>query len=150
MVRNIVLFTLDFALTFQDNCVKSKVGDITAPSVSSLKPLYSSSVASNDSDFINSDDPSVDYCIVCQKTAPTEILDKRTTNSCLKSFVVWRALWYGIQSRLSAHPDLGDRKIARSYGGKVAKALAYFPSKRRETLSHVGLHCFANIVRALG
>jgi hypothetical protein len=46
----------------------------------------------------------------------------------------------GIQGGLWAHPDLGDRKIARSYDGKVAKALAYFPSKRRETLSHLGLH----------
>ena len=36
MVCNLVLFTLDFALTFQNNCVKSKVGDITASSVSSL------------------------------------------------------------------------------------------------------------------
>ena len=60
MVRNLVLFTLGFALTFQNNYVKSKVGDITALSVSSLKPLYSSSVASNDSDFINSDGPSVE------------------------------------------------------------------------------------------
>ena len=77
MVRNLVLFTLGFALIFQNNCVKPKVGDITTPSVSSLKPLYSSSVASNNSDCINSDDPSIDYCIVFQKAARTEMLDKR-------------------------------------------------------------------------
>ena len=59
-------------------------------------------------------------------------------------------LWHETQIELSAHPDLGDLKIARNYGGKVAKALAYFSGKRRETLSHVGLHYFANIARALG
>ena len=31
----------------------------------------------------------------------------------------------------------------------MAKALVYFPNKRRKTLSNVGLHGFANIVRAL-
>jgi hypothetical protein len=141
MVRNLVLFTLGFALIFQNNCVKPKAGDITTPSVSSLKLLYSSSVASNNSDFINSNDPSVDYCIVFQKGARTEMLDKRHHEFFASKAPLFGARFDdGIQGGLWAYPVLGDRKIARSYGGKVAKALVYFPSMRRETLSHVGLH----------
>ena len=105
-MRNLVLFTLGLAPTFQNNCVKPKVGDITATSVSSLKPLYSSSVSSNGSDFINLDDPAVDYCSVCQKTARTEIPDNRyhiflpQKPRCLAPALAWNTKWAFGSSRV--------------------------------------------------
>ena len=123
--------------------IRTDAADIVTlyPSPSGGKPLFPSSVVSNDIDFIKSTDASVAYCIAFQKTGRAKMVDKRHNRllTLNVSFFVVRFA-DGTRVGLWAHPGLGPRAIILHYAMHVARSLSHLPSAMRETLSHVVIH----------
>ena len=78
-MRIFSIFILSISMVFIGQGIPTDAADIVTLNLSPSagKPLFPSSVVSNDIDFIKSTDASVAYCIAFQKTGRAKMVDKR-------------------------------------------------------------------------
>ena len=78
-MRIFSIFILSISMVFIGQDTRTDAADIVTLNLSPSagKPLFPSSVISNDIDFIKSTDASVAYCIAFQKTGRAKMVDKR-------------------------------------------------------------------------
>ena len=78
-MRIFSIFILSISMVFIGQDIRTDAADIVTLNLSPSagKPLFPSSVVSNDIDFIKSTDASVAYCIAFQKTGSAKMVDKR-------------------------------------------------------------------------
>ena len=142
-MRIFSIFILSISMVFIEQGIRTDAADIVTLNLSPSagKPLFPSSVVSNDIDFIKSTDASVAYCIAFQKTGRAKMVDKRHNRllTLNVSFFVVRFA-DGTRVGLWVHPDLGPRAVILHYARHVARGLSHLPSAMRETLSHVVIH----------
>ena len=142
-MRIFSIFILSISMVFIGQDIRTDAADIVTLNLSPSagKPLFPSSVVSNDIDFIKSTDASVAYCIAFQKTGRAKMVDKRHNRllTLNVSFFVVRFA-DGTRVGLWVHPDLGPRAVILHYARHVARGLSHLPSAMRETLSHVVIH----------
>ena len=109
-MRIFSIFILSISMVFIGQDIRTDAADIVTLNLSPSagKPLFPSSVVSNDIDFIKSTDASVAYCIAFQKTGLAKMVDKRHNRllTLNVSFFVVRFA-DGTRVGLWVHPDLG-------------------------------------------
>ncbi len=103
------------------------------------EPLFPSSVASNDIDFITSADPSAFYCLWPDGPSRQEMPDKRNDELMVDDVQVFFATFTdGTRVDIWTHPDLGDR--AEEVALQLTGPLGRLPSFMRARLDHVVVH----------
>jgi hypothetical protein len=105
------------------------------------QPLFPNSVASNNLEFIRTDDNSVFCCLTYEGTNRAEMPDKRNDELFVNGAFIYLARYEdGSSVELWAHPDLGSPSLAKKHVEPVANAIGKLPSFMRSKLNHVVIH----------
>ena len=93
-MRIFSIFILCISIIFLGHRLQTNAADIKtlSPLTSAAKPLFSSSVVSNDIDFIKFTDASMAHCIAFQKTGSAEIAEAAQKTISFERIIFCRAL----------------------------------------------------------
>jgi hypothetical protein len=104
-------------------------------------PIFPNSVASNDLEFIRSNDPGVFSCLAFQGTEQAEMPDKRSDDLFDSGTFIFQANYKdGTSVGLWAHSDFGSQSTALQSVEPVARAIGKLPTFMRSKLDHVVIH----------
>jgi len=107
-----------------------------APGICLSGPLYPNSVASNDLDFIRSDDPGACWSIAQRQGGRTEMYDPRRDSLFVDGARHFDVTYPGQTLRINVHPDVGqpqDRAM------QAAASVSRLPVQMRKALRHVNI-----------
>ena len=107
-----------------------------APSVLIAQPLYPNSVASNDLDFIQSDDPGACWSIIENGGGRTEMYDPRRDTLFVDDALHFDVAFPDQQIRINVHPDVGD---PQKRAIEAAASISRLPTQMRNALRYVNV-----------
>ena len=108
-----------------------------SPFVVKAEPLFPNSVASNNLDFIKSDDPGACWDIREAKGGRTEMYDPHTDELFVDGALAFSVSYPTHKVRINVHPSVGD-PILRAQD--VASSLSRLPVQMRQEIQHVNIH----------
>jgi hypothetical protein len=108
-----------------------------APSVLAAQPLYPNSVASNDLDFIRSDDPGACWSMVENGGGRTEMYDPRRDTLFVEDALHFAVTFPDHTIRINVHPDVDD---PQQRAMETAASVSRLPNQMRIALRYVNIH----------
>ncbi len=106
------------------------------PGASIAYPIYPNSVASNDLDFILTDDPGACWTMSEREGGRTEMYDPRRDTLFVEGALHFNVTFPDQQIRINLHPDVGD---PQQRAMEAAASLSRLPTKMRNELRYVNI-----------
>ncbi len=109
--------------------------------LATAEPIYRDSIASNDLEFIRTDDPGVFGCVKYNGRFRAEMPDKRRDKLFAENVYTFEALFLdGASVGIWVHPDVGSRHTALQLAFQAAEPIGKLPNVMRSRLDHVVIH----------